>query len=125
MMARLVVAAVLLLAACQVPGNGPHGCSNVQIDWVDFIEVGTTQYVAGTGPAAPIKESDLGAVVAHVKFKVAGNVCDPGYRPKDGDAAFLDRGTPIYSVVGRPTTEALAAFRDGRRETYKAQPASG
>jgi len=33
-----------------------------------------------------------------VKFKVSGNVCDPNYRLKDGDAAFLEVGTPIYQV---------------------------
>ena len=45
----------------------------------------------------PGREIDLGPVYAHVKFKVSGNVCDPSYRPKDGDAAFLDTGSAYLS----------------------------
>ena len=123
-MGRVLIATVFLLTSCQLPGSSPGGCTNVQIDWVDFIVVGTTQYVAGAGSTTSVQEADLGPVVAHVKFKVAGNVCDPSYRPKDGDAAFLDRGTAIYSVSGQSTMHVLAARRDGRLEIYEAQPAS-
>jgi hypothetical protein len=119
-MTRLAIAIALLgLAACQSPGSS-GGCSNVQIDWVDFIVVGTTQYVAGPGLQPAIGESDLGAVVAQVKFKVAGNVCDPNYKLKDGDAAFLEPGSPIYQITGQPPAKALAAHRDGRIVVYTA-----
>ncbi len=111
---------MLLVSACQLPGSA-QGCSNVQIDWVDFIEVGTTQYLAGPGAPTNLKESDLGPVVAHVKFKVADNICDPNYKPKDGDAAFLEPGTPIYQVNGQPTSEVVAARRNGQIITYVAK----
>jgi hypothetical protein len=70
--------------------------------------------VAGPGAGATLEESDLGQVVAQVKYRVDGNVCDPNYRPKDGDAAFLDPGTLIYEVKGHPTSEMLAARRNGQ-----------
>lgn len=111
---------LILLSACQYPGS-THGCSNVQIDWVDFIQVGTIQYVAGPSAPAGLQESDLGSVFAHVKFKVAGNVCDPNYRLKDGDAAFLEPGTPIYAINGRPSNQMLAAHHDGRIVAYEAK----
>ncbi|HET7467355.1 MAG TPA: hypothetical protein VFL29_11865 [Candidatus Dormibacteraeota bacterium] len=125
-MTRLVVvAAVVALAACQLPGTAQgNGCSNVQIDWVDFVQVGSTQYVAGPGPVTELHEADLGPVVAHVKFKVDGNVCDPAYRPKDGDAAFLEPGTPVYQVSGQPVSQLVAARRAGVIEAYRAQPPS-
>ena len=120
-MARLIVAlALVLLSACQFPGS-THGCSNVQIDWVDFIQIGSTQYVAEPGRPTGLQESDLGPVVARVKFKVAGNVCDPNYKLKDGDAAFLEPGTPIYQVNGQPPAKVLAAHRDGRLVAYMAK----
>lgn len=120
-MARLIVTlVVLLVAGCQWPGSAP-GCTNVQIDWVDFIQVGSTQYVVGPGTQTFLQEGDLGPVVAHVKFKVSGNVCDPGYRPRDGDAAFLDPGTPIYQVTGRPAGTMLAARHDGHIWAYEAR----
>jgi len=119
----MVALAVLLTAACQVPGT-PTTC-NAQIDWVNFIQVGSMQYVAGQQSPTPLQESDLGAVYAHVKFKVSGDVCDPNYRLKDGDAAFLDAGTPIYQINGQPAIERLAARFDGRILVYEARaPAS-
>lgn len=119
MPSRFVVglALILLLAGCRLPGS--TSTCNAQIDWVNFIEVGPTQYVAGPESPSPLQESDLGPVYAHVKFKVSGNVCDPTYRVKDGDAAFLDAGTPIYQVNGQPPGEQLAARFNGQIVVYK------
>ena len=112
------IATVLLIAACQLPGSAPT--CNAQIDWVNFIQVGSTQYVAGPQSPTILRESDLGPVYAHVKFKVSGNVCDPNYRLKDGDAAFLDAGTPIYQVNGQPSSDQLAAKFNGSLLVYRA-----
>src|SRR3989440_6447475 len=118
-----VIAAVLLIAACQLPRSAPT--CNAQIDWVNFIQVGSTQYVAGPQSSTVLQESELGPVYAHVKFKVSGNVCDPNYRLKDGDAAFLDPGTPIYQVTGQPSSQQLAARFNGKIVVYGAMsPAS-
>ncbi len=115
--------AFLLMSACQLPGTS-SSC-NAQIDWVNFIQVGSTQYVAGPRPPTVLQESDLGPVYTHVKFKVSGNVCDPNYRLKDGDAAFLDAGTPIYRVNGQPIGAELAAPFGGQIVVYQAMtPAS-
>lgn len=121
MTARAVVTVVALLAgvACQLPGSR-SGCENVAIDWVNFIQVGSTQYISGTVPTAELQEADLGPVYTHVKFKVSDNVCDPSYRPKDGDAAFLEPGTPVYQVKGQPPAEQLAARLNGHILVYLA-----
>ncbi len=98
---------------------------NAQIDWVNFIQVGSTQYVAGLEPPSVLQEGDLGPVYTHVKFKVSGNVCDSNYRLKDGDAAFLDVGTPIYQVNGQAIGRELAARFSGQIVVYRAMtPAS-
>ena len=109
---------LLLTAACQGPGSG--GTCTTQIDWVNFVQVGTTQYVAGLGSPDTLRDADLGPVYAHVRFRVSGNICDPNYRLKDGDAAFLDPGTPIYQVSGYPPNERLAARFNGRILLYRA-----
>lgn len=117
---RLVTGvALLLLSACRLPGSA-SSCS-AQIDWVDFVQVGSIQYVAAPESPMTLQESELGPVIAYVKFKVSGNVCDPNYRPKDGDAAFLDPGTPTYQVKGHPSSQLLAARHDGRIVGYQAQ----
>ena len=125
MAARVVVVlgALLFAAAYQLPGSS-SSC-NAQIDWVNFIQVGSTQYVAGPQSPTVLQESELGPVYAHVKFKVSGNVCDPNYRLKDGDAAFLDAGTPIYQVIGQAPGQELAARFNGSIVVYRAMaPAS-
>lgn len=121
MAARVVVIvfAVFAAAACQLPGSR-SGCDTVAIDWVNFVEVGSTQYINGTVPTAELQEADLGPVYTHVRFRVSDNVCDPSYRPKDGDAAFLEPGTPVYEVKGQPATEQLAARFNGHILVYVA-----
>lgn len=111
--------AFLLLSACQLPGSSP-ACTT-QIDWVDFIQVGSTQYVAAPGTPATLQEGDLGPVIAHVKVKLSGDVCDPNYRPKDGDAGLLEPGTAIYQVNGHPSSQLLAARRGGNIVAYEAK----
>lgn len=116
----ILTTALVLLSACQLAGSS-QGCSNVQIDWVDFIQIGSIQYIAGPGGPTTLQESDLGPVVAHVRFKVAGNICDPNYKLKDGDAAFLGAGTPIYAINGHPKSEMVAARRNGQIVAYEAK----
>jgi hypothetical protein len=118
-------AAVLFTAACQLPW-ARSACETTHIDWVNFVQVGSTHYVAGLASAPDVlQEKELGPVYAKVKFKVSDNVCDPSYRPKDGDAAFLEPGTPMYEVAGRPAAEQLAARFNGALVLYRAvAPAS-
>ena len=112
--------ALLFITGCQLPGSTT---CNTSIDWVNFIQVGSTQYVAGPGWSVALQESDLGPVMAKVKFKVSGNVCDPNYKLKDGDAAFLDSGTEIYQVNGHAPTQELAARFNGQIVAYLAHAA--
>ena len=107
---------LIFVAGCQLPGSAPT--CNTMIDWVNFIQVGSTQYVAGPESSVTLQESDLGPVYAKVKFKVSGNVCDPNYKLKDGDAAFLDLGTEIYQVNGHAPTQELAARFNGQIVAY-------
>lgn len=83
-------------------------------------EAGSIQYVAAPGSPSTLQESDLDPVIATVNFKLSGNVCDPSYRPKDGDAGFLEPGTPIYQVIGHPPSQLLAARHGGRILAYEA-----
>jgi hypothetical protein len=112
--------ALLFITGCQLPGSTT---CNTSIDWVNFIQVGSTQYVAGPGWSVALQEGDLGPVYAKVKFKVSGNVCDPNYKLKDGDAAFLDSGTEIYQVNGHAPTQELAARFNGQIVAYLAHAA--
>src|SRR6185369_9465766 len=88
--AWLVVALLLasLLAGCSL--TSPFTTTNVIIDWVDFVQFNGVTYLRSVENGAPLQEADLGAQYATVRFKLNGNVDDPSYHPKDGDAAFLE-----------------------------------
>jgi hypothetical protein len=91
------------------------------IDWVNFIHFnGITYLTSPTKPGRSVKESDLGPVFATVRFKLEGNVQDPNYQSKDGDAAFLDVGTKIYSMKGYSPTFRLIAQENNALTLYEA-----
>jgi hypothetical protein len=48
--------------------------------------------------------------LARVGFKVPSD-CD--YKLRDGDAAYLQPGTPLYTVKGYRTDFLLATFEEG------------
>ena len=84
----------------------------VEIDWVNFIRFSGITYVASEHS---VEERLLGPVFAEVEFRLSGNVKSRGYRSKDGDAAFVNSGSPVYTVKGYQPEFRLAA-RDLRGE---------
>ena len=105
----------LLAAACAAPGM--HG----EVDYVNFFQFNGIQYISGLSPdfGRSLTASDLGPVYAKVQTKLSGNENDPHYRPRDGDAAYLDPGTSVYEVKGYATTFRLAAYLNGRLDLYE------
>lgn len=101
-----------------LPGNTT---TTIGIDWVNFIQFqGITYLATYSRVGRGLQESDLGPVFATVRFELSGNITDPGYRSKDGDAAFLAPGTPIYMVKGYSARFRLAAHQDGQITLFEA-----
>ena len=71
---------------------------HVDIEWVDFIKFNDIMYLASDTPVSVSTENLT--PYDTVRFMVSTNVRNPNYRSKNGDAAFLQNGTPVYSVVG-------------------------
>lgn len=119
----VVLLPFLGLVSCTFPSNGPFSpnVQNTVIDWVNFIHFGGITYLtASTRPGRSLTESDLGPVFATVTFKLEGNVHDPGYQSKDGDAAILNVGTKVYTVKGYSPTFRLAAHENNVLTLYEA-----
>lgn len=95
------------------------------VTWVDFIKVGSRRYLnrdAGApfslGSGRALVRDDLGSVFATVRFQVSGRIHEFPYHSRDGDAAFLPAGTPVYTVKGYVPAFRLAAWKpdpDGER----------
>jgi hypothetical protein len=119
----LVLLPLTGLVSCTSTINGPISSNNqrISIDWVDFMRFGGITYVAvSPKPGRPIAKSDLGPVFATVTYKLNGNVHNPGYQSKDGDAAFLDAGTKVYTVKGYRSTFRLASYKNNTLILYEA-----
>lgn len=114
----LLVVAFLILALT--------GCGRAisHIDWIDFIQFNGIQYIAvgqfGGTTGRDLVETDLGPEFAQVKFKHAEEHLFGHQCCRDGDAAYLDTGTPVYIVNGFKPEFRLAAYRDGRLILYEA-----
>jgi hypothetical protein len=107
-MKKLITITTLLLIAisimpqfgCGKSDNGTDLQTTLTIvDWVDFIKFDDITYLRRGEVRASFTDEDL-YYFDEVKFKVADNVNDPNYRSKNGDAAFLEEGTTIYSIMG-------------------------
>jgi hypothetical protein len=107
--------------------DGPT-TSLVAIDYVDFVNHGGRQYVAGTAEAPMVERTDLGEVVLRSACSFSAfnerTHRDPG-RPRDGDTGFLPPGTAIHAVRGWEPECRLAAERDGQVHVYLALDPNG
>jgi hypothetical protein len=98
------------------------GCSSQQIhiDWVNFVRFQGITYLANGDAGREIQSADLGTQFATVRFRLSGNVNDPNYQTRDGYAAYLDPGTPVYRIKGYAATFRLAAYQGGRVVLFEA-----
>ena len=92
----------------------------VAVRWVDFLHAYGQSYSAAAGPGSTDPPA-LGAVQFVVKCSFAELNNRMGKMPpafRDGDAAFLPAGTPVYSLTGWSPSCGLAAEHDGRWHIY-------
>lgn len=110
--ALLFLPLIMILSAGSSPvaaatEKEPTPSDDIVIDWINFIKFNGVMYV-DTTQNHPLKPSDLGPQYNTVKFMVAGNVHDPNYKVKDGDAAYWSRGSKVYRVKGYDASFRLA-----------------
>lgn len=89
------------------------------ISWVDFIQFDDIFYL-GTGDSYNLTLSDLGPQHGEVLFRVEGNIHNEKYHNKDGDAAFHDPGTLVYTLKGYKPEFRLAILEENRVRIYEA-----
>jgi hypothetical protein len=101
----IVLMLSLMSTSCNLPVD-----SIVNIDWVDFIKINDITYLRQNSDVPP--GHDMLTYYTEVKFKVADNVNNPNYKIKDGDAAYLETGTKIYTQAGYSPYFRLVAMRE-------------
>jgi hypothetical protein len=110
-------------SATDCPSVPSHPGTAASIDYVDFLRVNNHDYYSGLVTVPPLTEAELGEQVSTVRCSFAqlndATGADPG-RARNGDAAFILPGTPVYAVRGWPSTCRLAARHNGQLYVYLA-----
>jgi hypothetical protein len=127
-----LLATCILLSACTADSPvsvGPDGCAKgggtAVISWVNVIKLEGITYSADFGAQGSLGKEDLGSKFGKTRCKLADVVTDPQYDLRDGDATFLEPGTPVYEVQGYELWFRLAARLDGRWVLYEADRVPG
>jgi hypothetical protein len=96
----LLVLFTVVLAGCfQEVKVAKHNECMVSIDWVDFLVINDVEYQQNYEATREATTKQLGDKVGGVAFTLDGNVCG-NHRAKNGDAAYLPVGTPVYELKG-------------------------
>lgn len=105
--------------------NEPDATTAVAVDYVDFVTLGRTMYIAGL---QPVTETELDEIVMtsqcsyrELNDRIRRHTPTPG----NGDTAFLPPGTPVYALRGWSPSCWLAAAHDGELHVYLAQQDGG
>ena len=93
-------------------------------DWLHSIQFGGITYLAKGSLGGPIITEgeraltieDLGSEIYRVAFRIEGY----SGSHQDGDATYLNPGTPIYAVKGYSPEFRLAALEDGTPRLFEA-----
>ena len=106
-------------AGCPLGRPVPPGITAIG-DYADFLQLGRTFYLASP---EPIKASQLGPVITHVRCSLTAEENPRRYGPPiiSGTAAFLAAGSAVYQVHGYLPSCRVAAYMDGKLQVYLAQ----
>lgn len=108
-MKKLVVLIFFLsfLTSC----NQSIGCPDGAIEWVDLLKIDdvTYEHQFQETPDESLSSSiEKGESVGKVTYKMADNACSD-HKMRNGDAAYLEKGTVVYGMKGYPASLMVVA----------------
>ena len=124
-----VVMVALLAGGCDLvmapTVSGGPGCRKLvrqdAADYLNFVKLNGITYTADRPVVGrTLGDGDLGPVHARVRCSLRDRMDPERGEPQDGDAAYLEAGSPLYQVRGYQPTFRLAARQDGRLVIFEA-----
>lgn len=107
----------LVPTSCSIPETaGPNSI----IDWVDFIVLNDIHYRGNYHGDNKLSRDSIEGIVGEVKFNVSENINDHNYKVKNGDSAFLPKGTNLYKMKGYKPEFRIAVNTEGGWRIYEA-----
>ncbi|BEP14936.1 hypothetical protein acdb102_32470 [Acidothermaceae bacterium B102] len=115
------------LAGC-APLPKPTAGAGVAVDYADFVQAHGVTYVALADAATVVSAGDAGPLQFKVRCALGNLNTATHQQPppaRDGDAAYLASGTPVYAQKGWPTSCRLLAQDSSQWRVFIAKNASG
>jgi len=81
----------------------------MEIDYVDCVYINNQLYTSGINPNSriPVDSTLVGQKIGEVRFTLSDHVHSSLYINRNGDAAFLEIGTEIYSIKSQNDAVAV------------------
>lgn len=87
------------------------GLLPVSIDWVDLVRVDNQKFKANY-PRQEVSATEIDQKIGKIHFTLSGQVSNPNYQMRNGDATFLPEDTEIFSM--KNDQNSVAALIDGK-----------
>lgn len=108
----LILTVIMAVAIAWTPLRlDRFGLVPIEIDWIDVVKLNDTTYKA-SHPRQEVSIAEIGEEIGAIYFTMSGQVKNPHYRIKNGDAAFLPVGTKLYSI--KNDVDSIAALINGK-----------
>ena len=108
----IIIVIVLTAAIAWTPLRlDRFGLMPVEIDWVDMVKLNDQKFKSDI-PRQEVPATEIDQKIGGIKFTLSGQVNNPNYRMRNGDATFLPAGTMIFSI--KNDKDSIAVFIDGK-----------
>ncbi|MGE7925039.1 hypothetical protein ACQKND_17925 [Viridibacillus arvi] len=107
----LIISLLTMLVSACSNFSSIKGCPDAVIEWIDVVMINDITYQHHfPKPSDEVTSISIerGRELGKVTYMMADSACS-NHKMKNGDAAFLEEGTPIYEIKGYPTALVVMA----------------
>ena len=108
----IIIAIVIAVVLAWTPLRlDRFGLLAVAIDWIDVVKLNDQKFRTNN-PRQEVPATEIDHKIGDIQFTLSGQVSNPNYQMRNGDATFLPEGTLIFSINN--DNNSVAALIDGK-----------